>query len=126
MPTSQRAAKVLVVDDEPDMADSIRHMLERYGHQVVVETNSTRAVQLAVSEQPDLVITDLRMPDLDGLELLDRLRASNMNMPVIIITGYASIDAASRAQASGAADFFTKPFSPDELRSRVEKALRLA
>jgi len=125
MPTSQPAAKVLVVDDEPDMADSIRDMLERYGHQVVVETKSTRAVQLAVAEQPDLVLTDLRMPDLDGLELLDRLRASNMNMPVIVITGYASTDAASRAKAHGATDFLTKPFSPDELRRRVEKALSL-
>ncbi len=125
MPRAERPAKVLVVDDEPDMADSVRLMLERDGHQVLVETDGARALKLAEAERPDLVITDLCMPGLGGIELIETLRTLELHMPVIVITGYPSSDSAAWVRDGGAADYLTKPFHPDELCRRVNKVLGL-
>ncbi len=84
---ARQLAKILVVDDEPDMAESVRLILERGGHQVVVETEAPRAPDVAAAERPDVVLTDLRMPDLDGLELMERLKARQMDLPVVVLTG---------------------------------------
>ena len=122
---ARQLAKILVVDDEPDMAESVRLILERGGHQVVVETEAPRASDVAAAERPDVVVTDLLMPDLDGLELMERLKARQMDLPVVVLTGYASVDSAVEAMKRGAADYIAKPFSPEELLIRVDKALAL-
>jgi DNA-binding NtrC family response regulator len=116
-------AKILVVDDEPDMAESTELTLERAGHEVVVANEGAKALELVTSEQPELVVTDLRMPGLDGLELIQELRSRNLEMPVIVLTGYASVDSAVEAMRKGAVDYLAKPFVPEELLLRVERAL---
>jgi DNA-binding NtrC family response regulator len=120
---TQRLAKILVVDDEPDMAESTEMTLERAGHEVAVVHEGARALELVTSEQLDLVITDLRMPGLDGLQLIQELRSRNLETPVIVLTGYASVDSAVEAMRKGAADYLAKPFSPEELLLRVERTL---
>ena len=121
-----RPARVLVVDDEPDMAESVRVFLEREGYQVVVATEGSRALDLAAADRPDIAVTDLRMPGLDGLQFMDGLRARQIDVPVIVLTGYASVDSAVEAMKRGAADYLAKPFAPEELRVRVEKALAVS
>jgi DNA-binding NtrC family response regulator len=118
-----RVAKILVVDDEPDMAESTQLTLERGGHEVVVTTEGARALELMAADLPDLVVTDLRMPGLDGLQLLEELRSRRLEVPVIVLTGYASVDSAVQAMRKGAVDYLAKPFAPEELLLRVEKAL---
>ena len=120
---TQRVAKILVVDDEPDMAESTELSLERGGHEVVVSHEGARALELMAVEQPDLVITDLKMPGLDGLQLLQELRTRKLDTPVIVLTGYASVDSAVEAMRKGAVDYLAKPFAPEELLLRVERAL---
>jgi len=118
-----RVAKILVVDDEPEMAESTRLTLERRGHEVAVTTEGGRALELVAADLPDLVVTDLRMPGLDGLQLLEALQSRGLDVPVIVLTGYASVDSAVEAMRKGAVDYLAKPFVPEELLLRVERAL---
>jgi DNA-binding NtrC family response regulator len=120
---SPRCARVLVVDDEPEMADSVRLILVRAGHEVIAENDSRRALDVAALERPDLVITDMRMPQLDGIGLIEALKARQVAAPVIVLTGYASVASAVEAMRRGAADYLPKPFDPQELVLRVDKAL---
>ena len=115
--------RVLVVDDEPAMARDGGRMLEAAGHEVLVETEPAQALWLTERERLDLVVTDLRMPDLDGLALLEHVKRAHPEMPVVVLTGYASVDSAVEAMKKGASDYLAKPFSPEELVLRVEKAL---
>jgi DNA-binding NtrC family response regulator len=120
---SPRSARVLVVDDEPEMADSVRLILVRAGHEALVENDPRRALDVASVERPDLVITDMRMPDLDGLGLIEAMKARQVAAPVIVLTGYASVASAVEAMRHGATDYLPKPFDPQELVLRVDKAL---
>jgi DNA-binding NtrC family response regulator len=120
---TRRPAKILVVDDEPDMAENLALMLKGAGHDPVVETDPLHAIEVVERERPDLVVTDLRMPGLDGLGLTERIRATHPEIPVVVLTGFASIDSAVEAMKRGASDYLTKPFAPEELLLRVEKAL---
>jgi DNA-binding NtrC family response regulator len=120
---TQRRARILIVDDEPDMAESIRLTLVRAGHDAVVETDPRQAPEIASHDRPDLVVTDLTMPGLGGLQLVDELRARQIASPIIVLTGFATIDSAVEAMRRGAADYIAKPFSPAELVVRVERAL---
>jgi DNA-binding NtrC family response regulator len=116
-------ATVLVVDDEPDMARNVGMILTDAGLDAIVETESPRALALLEREPPDLVVADLRMPDLDGLALLERIRRLYPGLPVVMLTAYASVDSAVEAMKKGASDYLAKPFAPEELVLRVEKAL---
>jgi DNA-binding NtrC family response regulator len=120
---TRRSGRIVVVDDEPEMAESVKLILQRAGHEVHVESDGRKAVDLASSERPDLVVTDLQMPGLDGLGLIDQLKARQFPGPVIVLTGYATVDSAVEAMRRGATDYLPKPFAPDELVLRVERAL---
>ncbi len=122
----RREGTVLVIDDEEDMAESVGVVLRAAGHRAVVETDPRHAAAQVDSERPDVVVTDLRMPGVTGLQLLDELQAAHPETPVIVITGYASIDSAVEAMRRGAADYIAKPFSNDELLLRIDKALEWA
>ena len=122
-PRAGRSARILVVDDEPDMADSVRLILTRAGHEALVETDGARAIETATLERPDLVITDLRMPGVDGLALIEQLKQKQAGLPVVVMTGFASVDSAVEAMRRGATDYLAKPFGPDELLIKVEQAL---
>ena len=118
-----KPAKILVVDDEPAMAQSVARMLKGAGYGTLVESDSRQAVDLVAREHPDLVVTDLRMPDLDGLAFLDHVKEAHPEIAVIVLTGYASVDSAVEAMKRGASDYLSKPFIPEELLLRIEKAL---
>jgi DNA-binding NtrC family response regulator len=107
---TDRRGWILVVDDESEMADSVRLILRRAGHEAVVESDPRRALELAMAERPDLVITDLRMAPMDGLGLIEALRARQYAGPVVVLTGYASVDSAVEAMRRGATDYLAKPF----------------
>ncbi|HET7747676.1 MAG TPA: sigma-54 dependent transcriptional regulator [Vicinamibacteria bacterium] len=116
-------ARVLVIDDEPDMAESVRLILQRAGYQAQVETDARRGLATVQAERPDLVVTDIRMPEMSGIQLIEAMKARQLTIPVIVLTGFASVDSAVEAMRLGATDYLPKPFSPDELLLRVERAL---
>ena len=120
---THKTARILVVDDEPDMADSVGLILRRAGHEALVETDGRRAVETAVAERPDLVITDLQMPNLDGFGVIEQLKARQCASPILVLTGYASVNSAVEAMRRGATDYLPKPFDPGELLLRIERAL---
>ena len=120
---TSKPAKILAVDDDPEMAEVARVILERAGHEVTVETDGARALEMILEGRPDLVVTDLRMPGLDGLALIEQIRARELNIPVLVLTAYASVDSAVEVMKRGAADYLAKPFTPEELALRVERAL---
>jgi DNA-binding NtrC family response regulator len=118
------ALRVLVVDDEPDMVENCARILKRSGYQCLTATDPHRALALVEAERPDLLLTDLKMPGMDGMELLRRARESDPALPVILITAFASIESAVTAIKDGAFDYLPKNFSVDQLRVAVERGLR--
>ncbi|HXJ79529.1 MAG TPA: sigma-54 dependent transcriptional regulator [Candidatus Methylomirabilis sp.] len=117
-------ARVLIVDDEPDMVDNVVRILGRTGYDCVTATDPRRALDLLESEPPDILLTDLRMPEVDGMTLLRRARELDPALPVIVITAFATIESAVAAIKEGAFDYLPKNFSVEQLRVAVERAAR--
>ena len=120
------ARKILVVDDEPMVTGSCRRILAAEGDDVEVADSGQEGLKLALSKRFDLVMADLRMPDLDGMELVRTLRRKRPETAVIIITGYGSVPSAVEAAKLGVADYIEKPFTPEEIRQAVSRAPRAA
>jgi len=118
------ASKILVVDDELDMVESCARILKRVGHQCLTATDAATALALVESERPDLVLTDLKMPGSDGMELLRRARELDPALPVILVTAFATIESAVEAIKQGAFDYLPKNFSVEQLCVAVERGLR--
>lgn len=118
--------KVLVVDDEQVVLDSVRKHLKREGYDIQTVLSGTEATGILDSGWPEVVITDLMMPGMDGLELLERVRDSHPGVPVIMITGYATMRTALQALRQGAFDYIAKPFTRAELQGVVARAARQA
>ena len=119
-------AKVLVVDDEPDALELIDYNLRGGGYQVFTAANGTRAMELAQRHLPDLIILDLMLPEIDGIEVCKILRRNTetQDIPIIMLTAKADeIDRVIGLEV-GADDYVTKPFSPRELTLRVKNILR--
>ncbi len=116
-------ARVLVIDDEEVMLESCRRILERKGFFVDTEPDGLRGRDRALHGVYDLILLDLRMPQVDGLEVLAEVRKRRTDLEVIIVTGYSTIDSAVKAVKLGACDYLPKPFTPDELRAKVDAAL---
>jgi len=116
--------KILVVDDELEIVRVVRSYLERAGYQVVTATNGREALFVARHERPALVVLDLQMPEMDGLEFTRRLRAEQPDVAIIMLT--ARVEEMDRVLGLelGADDYVTKPFSPRELVARVRAVLR--
>ncbi len=117
------AARILIVDDEPDMVENLSRILTRAGHHCLSTTEPRRALELLESDRPDLLITDLKMPGMDGMELLRHARSLDPATPVIVITAFASIESAVEAMKEGAFDYLPKTFSIDQLTVVVNRAL---
>ena len=117
-------SKILMVDDKPMMRDSVGRTLQRAGFQVVAAGNGNAAMAMMGRHRPAAVITDLRMPEMDGLELLDRLRQIDDQLPVVLMTAYGTIDTAVNAMKRGAFDFIQKPFAADQLVATVRRAVQ--
>jgi len=115
--------RILILDDEPDVAKSWARVLELAGYQCITTTKPTEALRLLESDRPDLLLTDLRMPGVDGMEMLGRALQLDPQMPVIMLTGYASVESAVATMKAGAFDYLQKSFSNDQLKLTVERAL---
>jgi|SRR5579859_1858484 len=121
MPTAQR--RILVVDDETSIRDVLTRYLEREGYRVEVAADGPGALQSASAAQPDLIVLDLMLPGLDGLEVCRRLRLSSA-VPIIMLTARDEEADKLIGFTTGADDYLTKPFSPAELVLRVKAVLR--
>ncbi len=118
-----RQARILVVDDEESMCRFMEIMLEKEGYQVCTNQHAPSALQQVKSEEYDLVIADLMMPEMSGLELLSSAKACKPDLDFIVMTAFASVDSAIEALKNGALDYITKPFKVDEIKIAVRKSL---
>jgi DNA-binding response OmpR family regulator len=118
-----KTAEVLVVEDEEDVRRLVRVLLERAGHDVIEAANGLEALQCIQRSQPDLVVLDVTMPELDGWQTLERLRDVS-DVPVLMLTARAGELDKVRGLRGGADDYVTKPFGRQELLARVEALLR--
>ena len=116
-------SRILVVDDKEMMRDSVATLLGRRGHGVVAASGGEQALEKVAARRPDVVVTDLQMPGMNGLELLEEIRKIDDALPVIFMTAYGTIETAVQAMRDGAYDYVTKPFSGEELELTVERAL---
>ena len=116
-------AKVLAVDDEAQILTALGRGLTRVGHEVLVARNAEDGLAAAAAAAPDVVLLDLRLPDLDGIEVVRRLRSWTA-VPILLLSGEGTERARVAALDAGADDFVDKPFSMEELRARVGAALR--
>lgn len=117
-------AKVLVVDDEESVRRIIGIQLRRLGHETHEAGDGTEAVEILKTANFDTLITDLKMPQMDGLELLQYVRKKYPQIPVIMITAHGTIDTAVEAMKRGAFDYITKPFNQEEFLKTIERAIR--
>lgn len=116
-------ARVVVIDDDYAMRLSCRQILAKSGYDVEVFEDGAKGVEAVLAQRPDLVVVDLKMPGISGLDVIGRVRAIDPDMVVVVITGYPTIGSAVDAIKAGAFDFLPKPFTPDELRVVVKRAL---
>ena len=115
--------QILVADDEPNMRKVLRAMLEHDGYDVHLAEDGAAALEVLENHHVDVLITDLRMPEIDGMELLKRVHGARESMPVIMITAHGTVDTAVEAIKLGAFDYITKPFEGDELIIAVKRAI---
>ncbi len=117
---------ILIVDDEKSMRDFLKILLTKEGYQVMAAGDGEQALSLLSKNSIDLVISDIRMPGISGLELLARMRDGGDNIPVIMITAFASPNDAVQAMKNGAYDYISKPFNVDEIKSVIYAATNRA
>ncbi len=115
--------KVLVCDDDPGMRRLLADVLKAEGYRVLEAEDGTRALELVRSENPQLLLAEIRLPDMDGLEVLAEAKKAASLMPVIFLSGFADVESAVSAIKQGAFDYLTKPFRLEDLRKTVRKAL---
>ena len=117
--------RILAVDDELDMLALLKTIIEGYSdHQVTTTNNPLEAAELLEKEQFDLILTDLKMPGLDGMELLERAKKHDEDALIMMITAFGSMESAEEAMAKGAFDYVTKPFRKEQILLAIGKALR--
>jgi len=116
------AIRILVVDDERDIREGSERILKRIGFTVHIADRGDVALKVVKEVHPAIVLLDLKMPGMDGMEVLEHIRQMNEGILVIVITGYATVETAITAMKHGAYDFIPKPFEPDQLRIVVNRA----
>lgn len=119
--------KILLVEDEPDIIRLVKFTLEQRNFEVVATSNGLAAIEIASTENPDLILLDVMMPVINGYETCERLKKNEKtkDIPVIILSAKAQKKEVDRALRAGAADFIAKPFSPRQLREKIEKTLTI-
>jgi DNA-binding NtrC family response regulator len=118
------AAKILVVDDELDMLALLAMIIsEKTDHNVTTTNNPLEVVQFVKEKEYDLVISDLKMPGMDGIELIAEIRKIDQYIPILVITAYGSIESAEDAIKKGAYDYITKPFRKEQILIAIDRAL---
>ena len=116
--------KILIADDDDSLRRVLEFQLQEAGYSVLTAENGVAAFDVFSNEQIDCLITDWRMPQMSGLELLRRTNALNSEIPVVVITAFGDVETAVEAMRSGAFDFITKPFNRESILQTVEKALK--
>jgi DNA-binding NtrC family response regulator len=114
--------QILILDDEPIVGKRLGPALAKMGAEVEVFEDPRRALGRIQEKTFDIVVTDIRMEDIDGIEILERVRARSDHTKVIMITGYATVEVAREALGKGAFDFIAKPFKPNDLREIIVRA----
>jgi len=118
--------KALVIDDEQVVLDSVTKILTDENYEVDVSLSGQEGLQWAIGRDYDIVLTDIRMPDIGGMRVLRDIKRAKPSLPVMMITGYASVESSVQAMKLGAADYIEKPFTPDQLLKAVASALDIA
>ena len=122
--TDDTKLKLLLVDDDRAVRETVATFLERLGHEVIQGTNGREGLELYASSKVDIVISDIMMPDIDGLEFLRALNEQGEDVELIFITGHGDLQTAVDALREGAFDFFTKPVRLEELTAALERTRR--
>jgi CheY-like chemotaxis protein len=120
--THKEKLEVMVVDDEPIVGKRLKPALTKYGYDVEVFDNPVKAIDRFDQKEFDVVVTDLRMDKLNGIQVLEHVTAKSSKTKVIFITAYATVENAREALVKGAFDFIAKPFKPNDLRMAIAKA----
>jgi DNA-binding NtrC family response regulator len=116
---------ILAVDDEPDMLSLVKMIIEGYSdHQVTTTNNPMEVAELLTKEPFDLIITDLKMPGMDGMELLELAKKHDKDALILMVTAFGSLESAEEAVAKGAFDYISKPFRKETLLLAIDKAMR--
>ena len=117
--------RILVVEDNETNLYLIKFMLEKSGYEVIEAKDGASGVELAVKEKPDLIIMDIQLPDIDGLEATKRIRASEADneIPIIALTSYAMVGDREKALAAGCTGYIQKPINPETFMAEIEKYL---
>jgi DNA-binding NtrC family response regulator len=118
--------RVLVIDDERIVLDSITKILKEENFEVDVTLSGRQGLEWAIAKDYDIVLTDLRMPDIGGMRVLRDVKRAKPTMPVVMITGFSNVKSAVEAMKLGAAEYLEKPFAPDALVKVIQKALHIA
>jgi len=119
-------ATILLLEDDASLSQLLSEELELEGYRVTCAATVSEGCRLLVEQTPDLVVSDLRLPDGDGLELLKAAQADGHSLPFIVITAFGTVDQAVEALKAGADDFLTKPLSTDHLRLKIRRLLTQA
>jgi DNA-binding NtrC family response regulator len=121
---SKMPERILVVDDEPNMLRLLKTILmDKTGYEVATTNNPLEVSRLIQDETFDLIITDLKMPLVDGMDLVDIIKKIDVNLPIVIITAYGTSETAEEAVQRGAYDFITKPFRKETILIAIKRAL---
>lgn len=115
--------KILVIDDDIDICTLLNRFLSRKGFEVVTASSGHEGIRSAELQQPDLILTDFRLGDMEGTEILQQLRGKMPHIPVLVMTGYSDIRMAVNVLKQGAVDYITKPIVPDEILLSIQKAI---
>jgi DNA-binding NtrC family response regulator len=115
---------ILVVDDEKEICTILYDNLSQEGYRVVTAYNGKKALELARKEKPDLVLLDIKMPEMDGIEVLRRIKKIRKKIVVIMLTAYGTLETARKAMKLGAYEYITKPFDLFQLKSIVKEVLK--
>jgi DNA-binding NtrC family response regulator len=121
---NSKTMRIMVIDDESIVGKRLKPALEKNGAQVETFEDPEKALAHFYENPCDIVVTDIRMDKLDGIEILDRVLAKEKRTKVIIITGYATVEIAREALSKGAFDFIAKPFKPSDLRQIIDRATK--
>jgi len=116
-------ADILIIDDDESIRETLSNLLKRWKYRTFSANNGREGIELAISENPDLIITDMRMPKMNGLELLDEIGRLRLNIRVIVITAHDDMSSTIQAMQKGAFDFIEKPIETERLRFSIQRAL---
>jgi two-component system response regulator HydG len=116
--------RILIIDDDVDICTLLKRYLERQDYNVITAFKGADGVKLALEEEVDLVLTDFRLPDKNGFDILKEIKYKKRNLPIIVITGYSDVNQAVKSIRLGAFEYVTKPIYPEEILSKIEEALK--